>query len=446
MLGAQRQLRGTLNLGWAKKKVGLETSALLVFPDVLGYNGPSGSDIEGRVLLAVHLPHLQAALLAFANGFFPAAGAPTTSIREQIHRDWGEGWTPQLRFTDALAERRRAIVELDAAQRMLARRTQVRGRLLVLGGPGSGKTLVAREVLIRAREQGQCAFYFCYTRALAMAMRSEGLTDSYPIRDFMVQKIQQLNPDIDAQSSMHWDQAHWQAVVEQVGALMPNDLDKPDVLVVDEAQDLSPAEWRFVELLRGSATPLFAFADPDQRFLEAAQLDEAGFDVILRLGESYRTPEPITRRALKWRAGEKVKLPSSDVLTFETIDKSKNSWETIRRVVKRLRKLGVRDEEIAVLSLESRSRLTKRPDNDPHNDVVPVEADDARASQTLILDTALRFKGLERPWIVITDIGEMAPEILGRRLYVAATRFTAGCVVLGTKAELDRLGVVRGGK
>ena len=83
-----------------------------------------------------------------------------------------------------------------------------------------------------------------------------------------------------------------------------------------------------------------------------------------------------------------------------------------------------------------------RPANDPHNDVEPVEADDARASQTLILDTALRFKGLERPWIVITDLGEMASENARQRLYVAATRCTAGCMVVGTQEELDRIGVV----
>ena len=445
LLGAQRELRRTLKLSHSSKG-GVETSALLIFPDVRGHVVPEGSDVNGRVFLAPALQHLGEALLAYANRFLPPQGSSTTALRGLIDRSWGDGWTPQLRFADALAERKRTIAELDTAQRMLARRTDVRGTLLVLGSPGSGKTLVAREVLIRAREQGKSAFYFCYTRALAMAMRSEGLTESYPIRDFMEEKIRQLNPDIDPQSSPQWNEEHWRAVAEQVAALMPNDLDKPDVLVVDEAQDLSPAEWRFVELLRGPSTPLLAFADPDQRFLEEAQLDEANFDVVLRLGESYRTPDAITRRALKWRAGEKVKLPPSDVLEFMKIGKSQKPWETIRRAIKKLRKRGVRDEEIAVLSLASRTRRTMRPANDPHNDVEPVEADDARASQTLILDTALRFKGLERPWIVITDLGEMASENARQRLYVAATRCTAGCMVVGTQEELDRIGVVGGAR
>ena len=45
--------------------------------------------------------------------------------------------------------------------------------------------------------------------------------------------------------------------------------------------------------------------------------------------------------------------------------------------------------------------------------------------------------GLERPWIVVTELslGQTRYDV---RMHVALTRATVGCVVVGTREELER--------
>ena len=65
-----------------------------------------------------------------------------------------------------------------------------------------------------------------------------------------------------------------------------------------------------------------------------------------------------------------------------------------------------------------------------------VRADDEAAPAQLVADTGLRFKGLERPWIIVTELG-LGPSRYDVRMHIALTRATVGCVVVATEAELD---------
>ena len=52
-------------------------------------------------------------------------------------------------------------------------------RFLVTGGPGTGKTMLARDMMRRLETQGKCPLFLCSTRALAAGLRADGLVQAW---------------------------------------------------------------------------------------------------------------------------------------------------------------------------------------------------------------------------------------------------------------------------
>src|SRR5690606_2434928 len=143
---------------------------------------------------------------------------------------WGEHWIPSLDFgARALAEARGRIL-LDARQAQLLELIELNDRVLVEGVAGTGKTVIAAEAARRRARLGQRTLLVCFTRALARhlsATLDDTSVDVVPVRE-----LDEAPPSYDA-------------------------------IIVDEAQDLAPADWGLVdELSRGAR--LWAFADADQ--------------------------------------------------------------------------------------------------------------------------------------------------------------------------------------
>ncbi len=100
-----------------------------------------------------------------------------------------------------------------------------------------------------------------------------------------------------------------------------------------------------------------------------------------------------------------------------------------------IRRSGVSPEDIAVLTLggQVKSELFGTEQLGSHR-VVPADAPDA--SEHVVLDTFLRFKGLERPVVLVTELGAGKPFGNETRMYIALTRATAACRIVASVAEV----------
>lgn len=97
---------------------------------------------------------------------------------------------------------------------------------------------------------------------------------------------------------------------------------------------------------------------------------------------------------------------------------------------------GADPGDIAVLSLggQSRARLGTAMRIGEH----PVaRADDAEADRQIVADTFLRFKGLERPHVIVVELG-LGQREYGVRMHIALTRAMDNAVVLATPEEIER--------
>ena len=97
---------------------------------------------------------------------------------------------------------------------------------------------------------------------------------------------------------------------------------------------------------------------------------------------------------------------------------------------------GLRHADVAVLSLAGQTR-TALCAGERVGSTRVVRADDDDADDHVIADTFLRFKGLERPWIIVTEVGlAQLRERYDVRMHIALTRATVGCVVVATAEEI----------
>jgi hypothetical protein len=208
--------------------------------------------------------------------------------------------------------------------------------------------------------------------------------------------------------------------------------------VVDEAQDLSSSDWDFVRALAGQG-PLWAFADEAQSFWDDRRIPEGVFPALFRLVRRYRCPPALAAFADQYRPGAPRELTPSGPVDGLTVIRAPSDTAVPARVATEITKAlgaGLAPADIAVLSLagQTRTKLCAQDRIDVH---AVVRADDPRATDHVVADTFLRFKGLERPWIILTELslGRTRPDV---RMHIALTRATLGCVVIATADEIAR--------
>jgi hypothetical protein len=404
------------------------------FPDTPFQLPPAHGDLRDAVLGQQDLPWLGAALESVVDKLLGAA----PPVRDQgwtsaLHRLWGETWVPRISLGVRIDLREKELVALDADQIALLGMLDHSERLLVTGGPGTGKTLLAHALCQRRAP----ALYLCWTRALAAAMRASGLDDAWPVREYAAHLLERAGVAVEggappsAWSTAAWDGVALAAAVDAVPAAA-----KHGIVVVDEAQDFSDSEWELTKALAGTG-PLWAFGDAGQAFWPERAIPRGLFAAGWKLKVRYRCPEPLARFADAYRPGEAIEGGASEraaeLRVVRASDGASGVLDVVRLEVQRALRDGARPEHIAVLSLRgmTKSALLKL---DRLGDVRVARADAPEAAERVVLDTFLRFKGLERPYVVVAELD--AGTQYDVRMHVALTRATVQAVVVGTEAEL----------
>ncbi|MBC7171389.1 MAG: ATP-binding domain-containing protein, partial [Polyangiaceae bacterium] len=196
-------------------------------------------------------------------------------------------------------------------------------------------------------------------------------------------------------------------------------------------QDFGEREWAFVEGLAPTGTPVLAFGDTTQQVLAHAAFDASRFHVKLELRSSYRTPEPLLDLARAIQAGGPLRPPDSPHVRVERVAGGPDAVaDGVRRALKWLVQRKVEARDIAVLSLASTRRMTPLPVGEDLAGLPTARADDEAAPDAVVIDTVIRFKGLERPWVVLIDLDETASPEGKTRAFIGITRATMGLVMV----------------
>lgn len=420
--------------------------AAVLFPDCEFSQGPDAADVAGVVLGEQDLPYLDAALRAVAANAVRTKRAvpPLSAWTPTIGRLWGEHWVPVLATAKALAEgAERRLLRLNERQIAILDATASCPKAVVSGAAGTGKSLLARELCARRAAGGKRVLYLCFTRALAAALRTDlekvesaAVIRATTIRQLAFEILTAAGHPVAPQEDAFWEEASFRAAEVAEGGAGAWDL-----VAVDEAQDLAAGDWALVEVLARGAD-VWAFLDERQRFWEERALPDTLFAgaAQISLPDQERSPPALETFAARYAspAVEVAEVPPgtpTDVVRVVRVEQDSLADEVGRQVAAWIRG-GARPSDVAVVTLAGRtksdllglSQIGGQP-------VVPAE--DCGGSDRVVADTFLRFKGFERPFVVVTELGgDERRDGYDTRMYIALTRATAQAVVVATDTEI----------
>ncbi|MEO8274412.1 MAG: NERD domain-containing protein [Chloroflexota bacterium] len=357
-------------------------------------------------------------------------------------------------------EGEREVVELTRGQLHVLRDLRRIRRAEIRGGAGTGKTLLALEKARQLAREGFRTLLVCFNQPLARMLRDEVGENEY----LHVSTFHQLCEDLGREAGTlpqkpdpppqdWWDLTLPTALlgaIDRLGA-------RYHAIVVDEGQDFA-ADWlEGLELLlmEPKTDVFYVFHDPAQSLYREDVVEGLGLTAH-DLDLNCRNSQPI--HALVARFAEGALAPEAlreggrppEVIVAET---PPEAIEALRGLLHRLRHdEKVRPWEIAVLtgaSLEKsdvwRQRTfgnevlwngqvdgVGRPTGRSANQVEP-QPDDV-----ILCDSIRRFKGLERPVIVLVEL-DAHDKRLERLLYVGISRARQHVALIVPSAVACRL-------
>lgn len=411
-----------------------------VFPDCEFSEGPDGGDLRGLVLGKRDLPHLEQTLPDLFRLALPETARAPQSRKwlEHLKTLWGDSWVPTVHLADRVEDATARTVALDERQYQLLEYAGETTRALVEGAAGSGKTLVATELCRRRAAAGFNTQYLCFTDSLARAVQRQfGQTENLSaisIRQLAVDLLRRSGATIPPPDKKFWDEVSLNAAIDA----LPSDGERPDVLVVDEGQDLEPNDWMLVEQLVGPRG-LWVFRDQRQAFWIDRHLPKDLLDSLggrFTLPRSYRCPDSLAAFAERYvNPAAREARPEPEVLMLVRCG-ADEVLERTRHEVESLVRGGARPDQIVVLSLsgQTRSELFKR---EKLGSVRVCHADAPEAGHSVVVETFLRFKGLERPFVVLCELGGKHVTSYETRMHIALTRATVQAIVVAPEAAIQ---------
>lgn len=322
--------------------------------------------------------------------------------------------------------------------------------VLVTGAAGTGKTLLGIEAAVRYASMGERVLFACWNVALgrwlteAVRARLEELgspladevTDD-PTGRVVVSDLGSLA--LQGRSVTDAVREHAEDRGEYFYRTLPYELTPAvtggefDVVVVDEAQDLSEDWVLNLSSLVARDGRWFAFSDPTQNLFAADAALPDFLEVHHELQENFRNTPEIADFVDDFGPIEiDCVADSGEPVRFVTAGEGE-VVAAARREVERLRRDGVDAGEIALLHLYT----------NPHRHR-PGDLVDELFSDQVVETNGAAFKGMERPVVVLSldvDPDKRDADQVAQGIYTTASRARALLVVVGHPGSLGAIGL-----
>lgn len=344
-----------------------------------------------------------------------------------------------------LTERQASILDVLRRQR----------RVMIAGGAGTGKTLIAREKATRLAAEGMRTWLLCYNRGLADHLREqctgiEGLdvaTFHQVCHRWIARAKERLGRDLlsDARNALPGgDEFHHQmplALANAVDALGP----RYDAIVVDEAQDFGDEYWLPLEMMltKPDDSMLYVFLDENQDiYRRSSNIPVPGEPMVL--DRNCRNTDAIHVAAYRHYRGAPVEPPQISGVAVErlvAIDVAAQAKAIGSLVTRLLTDEAVDPHDIAILLCDPGDRVER--ERALQHLPLPKTAKLGRIEDfgqgLLTVDTVARFKGLERGVIILWAFDRSNLIADRETLYVGMSRAKSALYLCGTREACDRI-------
>jgi hypothetical protein len=351
----------------------------------------------------------------------------------------------RLRFD----EEDKKIVELTSDQAWVLAFVLHRRRAAVTGPAGSGKTVLAVSVAKQLATAGHRTLLTCFNRRLGEHLRASvggfGGIDTATFHQLCVQMAKEAGVDLPPEdagpASPYFEHRLPDALAEAAGRLGP----RYDAIVVDEGQDFR--EWWWPALLSLHTDPdggfLYVFADDNQNLYGGA-LPVGEGDRVGPISLNLRNTKQIGEFVSVFYKGEQQPIARGpegqpvEILGYAGEDDLEHLLAVVLRNLVEEEHVPLEDIVVLTPSGTGKSRLRRTGTVDGYRLSETVEPG------TVLATSVHAFKGLERPVVILAELGDKHLEDLRDYLYVGGSRARNHLVVLAAEPVARELRAITG--
>lgn len=408
---AKHELLKKLKAGRHWQERWIHNSHGVVFPDAATPPRDLGADRPAHIFCCAR---------EFANGFRNWIEARMLEARQAdassgLGRDGvaafeqilARPFTLSFHIAGAMEDSREQLGVLEPAQFHILQNIADIGRAEVRGGAGTGKTVVAIEEARRAAEAGRRTLLTCHGRPLANELRQRaGASANLTVGSFhsiCLQTVEAVGVELPPVGQRH--QAFFDSALP--GLFVDVMMARPDLrwehIVVDEAQDFQESWWIAIDAAVADGGVLRIFSDTNQRVYAGRTVPATDLQLIpIRLFRNLRNTRSIHAASSVHYEGPEIIAEGPDGLAVNWIEAG-TPEDLVAAAYAEVRRLVYREEvatgDIAVLLPNAEwVELFQIAASRSHLEFA--NCDDLQ-TERIVVDTMRRFKGLERPAIIV---------------------------------------------
>lgn len=426
------QIRQQINSRMSADPLQLPIGRHLVLPDMTGnaLGGGLGSGIERADLILksdlVDIDKTKIQALFERTGTYrhklPMHKRHVELLQQQVLR-------PSFRllpgFEPVHEQAEQQFIRLSAQQSWALRMLEHIPRVMIDGGAGTGKSLLACEKVRQIAATGKRILLLCYNTALGESLRNNlGHLEPAPwvgtFHEFCEYRAQQSSLDWDIPASFE-DQSHFYMetsaeLLDEAQLCCPVEF---DALVVDEGQDFAAHWWLPLADLLTEEAPVYVFSDPHQNVFERAwERPSSCFPGMIpypfQLLHNVRNSREIAhwlKNRFPYAGDPPASAPEAGLGVREHRFRSpQQQAEQMEQALRQLNEAGIKEEDTVILSLYRAERSLG------YKKLLKLQDYNGRFS------TIGAFKGLHAKAILLCDWNTNDHTRREDLLYVAASR------------------------
>ncbi len=343
----------------------------------------------------------------------------------------------QPRIADLFERERRKIDELTQQQFVILRALRYQKRAAIVGGAGTGKTLLAMEKTQQLLEQGYRVLFLCFNKNLqtwldhSLKHPKLVVTTFHGLAGYAVNWSRIARPP----SSDFYSQAP-ELLLSAAQVLQAEQSDKRfDAIIVDEAQDFEDTWWiPLPDLLTDPKDGVFyVFFDNNQRiYTQISNIPMSNEPLFL--DENRRNTQHIHAALTPYMQTHEETTclgpegrPVEHISTSTTMGAVKALQQTLHRLVN---EEGVSSNDIILLTGASEKRSQWKPDMQLGNFILTWNLDTEMDLAIRVCSIAT-YKGLESAVVILTELDQCRPSVMDQMIYVGLSRARHYAVIIG---------------
>lgn len=355
-------------------------------------------------------------------------------------------------LSDRLGVVEKHLVNLTRDQTEIIDGLSMNDRLLIRGGAGTGKTLMATYYATELAEEGKRVLYLTFNKNLAASVKRQlkGAIDVFNIHGLFGSYVPVDVEKMKNNPGVYFDEILPSEFFEFIFCLEEDKLKEMqyDAIIMDEGQDMIKSLYLdcLDPLLKNGFKngKWIAFYDENQNIFNRV------FDEGIKTLESYSPTK--FRLKTNCRNTRQIGMFNSDVSGVPLVECLKETGEEVRivkyeenqiseveKIVKELRRENVSLDQVVFLSPvrfeKSEISKTKKISFNVMNDSFVPKKD------VPVYSTIHGFKGLDASVIVLVDTNKVYPDQYKRIFYTGISRARAMLYILVNSETAEKIGV-----